>query len=149
MDEGEPAAARRLGSASVAPDLCSAGLHGVLVVFAVTVVITTAGAPAPLHVAMRVSGSPTCARCPRLRVTPMDGLGLADRAFGDGPSGSGERGDYQAWLKGAAGVLVSVETFDDTQEVTLWLDIPVTHGRPSTVAEQLANGSVVSPTGAC
>ncbi len=51
---------------------------------------------------------------------------------------------YQAWLKNAAGILVTVGTFNDARQVTLWSGVPVTKFRTLTVTEQRANGNPAS-----
>jgi Anti-sigma-K factor rskA len=51
---------------------------------------------------------------------------------------------YQAWLKNAAGILVSVGTFNDAVDVTLWSGVAVTKFRTLTVTRQRANGNPAS-----
>lgn len=51
---------------------------------------------------------------------------------------------YEAWLKGRAGVLVPVGTFNDARKVTLWAGVPPTEYPGFTVTRQRAGGSPAS-----
>jgi hypothetical protein len=51
---------------------------------------------------------------------------------------------YQAWLKNAAGILVSVGRFNDAVDVTLWSGVAVTQFRTLTVTRQRADGNPAS-----
>jgi Anti-sigma-K factor rskA len=51
---------------------------------------------------------------------------------------------YQAWLKNPAGVLVTIGTFNQPDNVTLWSGVPPTDFPTLTVTRQLANGNPAS-----
>jgi hypothetical protein len=99
----------------------------------------------PSQFAMAVSGAQLAPGADGLRVTDENGLGLADRVFGERRAASGER----ALLPGLAeerrrGCSFRWARSMMRSTVILWSGVPVTRFRALSVTQLLANGNPVS-----
>jgi hypothetical protein len=144
-DQAPQRAASRWRSLFRRPAIAFASLGTAVAAIAVIVVLASGSSgPAPLHFAMVVNGT-------QLAPGVHGNANLTKTASGwrieltvPGLPHLQNGRYYQAWLKNAAGVLVTVGTFNDARQVTLWSGVPVTKFRTLTVTEQEANGNSAS-----
>ena len=128
------------------PAYAFGGLATAATAVAVAVVIARSGrsAPAPLQFAMAGSGAQLAPGADGSASLTKTGSGWGIELWANGLPHLENGRYYQAWLKNAAGILVSVGTFNDAKHVTLWSGVPVTQFRTLTVTVQPADGNPIS-----
>lgn len=127
------------------PTVALASLGAAVAAIAVVVVLASGSSgPTPLHFAMIVNGTQLAPGVHGKANLTKTASGWRIELAAPGLPHLQNGRYYQAWLKNAAGLLVTVGTFNDARQVTLWSGVPVTKFRTLTVTEQRANGNPAS-----